>query len=128
MTVRLTIQESRHRLFASGELLGAFALTEPLSGSDSAQGLRTAAKRDGDNWVINGAKRWIGNGSISDVTIVWAKDADDGQVKGFIVPTSTPATPPAASRTNRRYASCRTPTSCSRTWSCRRRTGKAAFV
>ena len=76
--------------FASGELLGAFGLTEPLSGSDSAQGLRTIAKRDGDNWVINGAKRWIGNGSVSDVTIVWAKDADDGQVKGFIVPTSTP--------------------------------------
>jgi glutaryl-CoA dehydrogenase len=75
---------------ASAELLGAFALTEPLSGSDSAQGLRTIAKRDGDSWVINGAKRWIGNGSISDVTIVWAKDADDGQVKGFIVPTSTP--------------------------------------
>jgi len=75
---------------ASGELLGAFGLTEPLSGSDSAQGLRTIAKRDGDTWVINGAKRWIGNGSISDITIVWAKDADDGQVKGFIVPTSTP--------------------------------------
>jgi glutaryl-CoA dehydrogenase len=75
---------------ASTELLGAFALTEPLSGSDAAQGLRTIAKRDGDSWVINGAKRWIGNGSISDVTIVWAKDADDGQVKGFIVPTSTP--------------------------------------
>jgi glutaryl-CoA dehydrogenase len=76
--------------FASGELLGAFGLTEPLSGSDSAQGLRTVATRDGDNWVINGSKRWIGNGSISDVTIVWAKDAEDGQVKGFIVPTSTP--------------------------------------
>jgi len=76
--------------FASGELLGAFGLTEPLSGSDSAQGLRTVAKREGDSWVINGAKRWIGNGSISDVTIIWAKDADDGQVKGFIVPTSTP--------------------------------------
>jgi glutaryl-CoA dehydrogenase len=75
---------------ASGELLGAFGLTEPLSGSDSAQGLRTIAKREGDTWVINGAKRWIGNGSISDVTIIWAKDADDGQVKGFIVPTSTP--------------------------------------
>lgn len=75
--------------FASGELLGAFALTEPLSGSDSAQGLRTIAKREGDTWVLNGAKRWIGNGSISDVTIVWAKDADDGQVKGFIVPTTT---------------------------------------
>lgn len=76
--------------FASAELLGAFALTEPLSGSDTAQGLQTVAKRDGDNWVINGAKRWIGNGSISDVTIVWARDADDNQVKGFIVPTSTP--------------------------------------
>jgi glutaryl-CoA dehydrogenase len=76
--------------FASGELLGAFGLTEPLSGSDTAQGLQTVAKRDGDNWVINGAKRWIGNGSISDVTIVWARDADDNQVKGFIVPTTTP--------------------------------------
>ncbi len=76
--------------FASGELLGAFGLTEPLSGSDTAQGLQTVAKRDGDSWVINGAKRWIGNGSISDVTIVWARDAEDDQVKGFIVPTSTP--------------------------------------
>ncbi len=76
--------------FASGELLGAFALTEPLSGSDSARGLRTTAKREGDSWTINGAKRWIGSGSISDVTIVWAKDVDDDQVKGFIVPTSTP--------------------------------------
>lgn len=76
--------------FASGELLGAFGLTEPLSGSDTAQGLQTVAKRDGDNWIINGAKRWIGNGSISDVTIIWARDADDNQVKGFIVPTSTP--------------------------------------
>ncbi|MGV8851207.1 MAG: acyl-CoA dehydrogenase family protein [Rhodoglobus sp.] len=76
--------------FASGELLGAFGLTEPLSGSDTAQGLQTVAKRDGDNWIINGAKRWIGNGSISDVTIVWARDEADNQVKGFIVPTSTP--------------------------------------
>jgi len=75
--------------FASGELLGAFGLTEPLSGSDTAQGLQTVARRDGDNWIINGAKRWIGNGSISDVTIVWARDAEDNQVKGFIVPTST---------------------------------------
>ena len=75
--------------FASGELLGAFALTEPLSGSDTAQGLQTVAKRVGDHWVINGAKRWIGNGSISDVTIIWARDADDNQVKGFIVPTTT---------------------------------------
>src|SRR5690606_33858071 len=49
---------------ASGELLGAFGLTEPLSGSDSAQGLRTVARRDGDSWILNGSKRWIGNGSI----------------------------------------------------------------
>jgi glutaryl-CoA dehydrogenase len=76
--------------FASGELLGAFGLTEPLSGSDTAQGLQTVARREGDNWVINGAKRWIGNGSISDVTIIWARDEADNQVKGFIVPTSTP--------------------------------------
>lgn len=75
---------------ASAEVLGAFGLTEPLSGSDTAQGLRTVAKRDGDSWVINGSKRWIGNGSIGDVTIVWARDADDNQVKGFIVPQNTP--------------------------------------
>ena len=73
--------------FASAEILGAFALTEPLSGSDTAQGLRTVAKREGDSWTINGAKRWIGSGSLSDVTIVWARDADDGQVKGFVVET-----------------------------------------
>lgn len=76
--------------FASGELLGAFGLTEPLSGSDSAQGLRTIATRDGDQWRITGAKRWIGSGTISDVTVIWAKDAADGQVKGFLVPTDTP--------------------------------------
>jgi glutaryl-CoA dehydrogenase len=75
---------------ASGEVVGAFGLTEPLSGSDSAQGLRTRAKRDGDTWVLNGSKRWIGNATFSDITIIWAKDVEDGQVKGFIVPTSTP--------------------------------------
>ncbi|MFF1571836.1 acyl-CoA dehydrogenase family protein [Leifsonia sp. NPDC058292] len=75
---------------ASGEVLGAFGLTEPLSGSDSARGLRTIATRDGDDWVLNGSKRWIGNATFSDITIIWAKSAEDGQVKGFIVPTSTP--------------------------------------
>jgi glutaryl-CoA dehydrogenase len=75
---------------ASGEVTGAFALTEPLSGSDSAQGLRTTARRDGENWVLDGAKRWIGNATFSDIVIVWAKDVADSQVKGFIVPTSTP--------------------------------------
>ena len=76
--------------FASGELLGCFALTEPLSGSDSARGLRTTATRDGDEWVITGEKRWIGNGTLATHAIVWAKSTDDGQVKGFIVPTATP--------------------------------------
>lgn len=75
---------------ASGEVVGAFGLTEPLSGSDSAQGLRTTATRDGDTWVLNGSKRWIGNATFSDVTIIWAKDVEDSQVKGFLVPTSTP--------------------------------------
>ncbi|WP_395243727.1 acyl-CoA dehydrogenase family protein [Agromyces sp. MMS24-K17] len=75
---------------ASGEVVGAFGLTEPLSGSDSARGLRTTARREGDEWVLNGEKRWIGNATFSDITIIWAKDEADGQVKGFIVPTSTP--------------------------------------
>ena len=75
---------------SSGELIGAFGLTEPLSGSDSAQGLRTIATRDGDEWVISGQKRWIGNATFSDIVVIWAKDAADGQVKGFIVPTSAP--------------------------------------
>lgn len=75
---------------ASAEIIGAFGLTEPLSGSDSAKGLRTTARREGDEWVLNGRKRWIGNATFSDVTIIWAKDEADGQVKGFIVPTSTP--------------------------------------
>jgi len=76
--------------FASGEWLGCFALTEPLSGSDSAQGLRTVATKDGDDWVLNGAKRWIGNGTIATHAVIWAKDSEDGQVKGFLVPTDTP--------------------------------------
>jgi len=75
---------------ASGEVIGAFGLTEPLSGSDSARGLRTTATRQGDSWVLNGSKRWIGNATFSDVTIIWAKDTADDQVKGFIVPTDTP--------------------------------------
>jgi glutaryl-CoA dehydrogenase len=73
----------------SGEIIGSFGLTEPLSGSDSAQGLRTTATRDGDHWVLNGSKRWIGNATWADICVVWAKDTEDKQVKGFIVPTDT---------------------------------------
>jgi glutaryl-CoA dehydrogenase len=69
--------------------LGAFALTEPLHGSDSVA-LETSARRDGDDWVINGAKKWIGNGTLADVAVVWARDVADGQVKGFLVETATP--------------------------------------
>ena len=71
------------------EKLGAFALTEPEHGSDSVS-LETSARRDGDGYVLNGSKRWIGNGSIADVVVVWARDADDKQVKGFLVERGTP--------------------------------------
>ena len=69
--------------------IGAFALTEPTHGSDSVA-LETTARRDGDSWVLDGAKRWIGNGSIADVVVVWARVAEDGQVKGFLVEKDTP--------------------------------------
>src|SRR4029453_15888635 len=64
--------------------LGAFALTEPEHGSDSVA-LETTARREGDEWVIDGAKRWIGNGSVPGLVVVWARDTEDGQVKGFLV-------------------------------------------
>ena len=69
--------------------IGAFALTEPTHGSDSVA-LETTARRDGDTWTINGAKKWIGNGSIADVIVVWARDVADRQVKGFLVEKGTP--------------------------------------
>jgi glutaryl-CoA dehydrogenase len=69
--------------------LGAFALTEPLHGSDSVA-LETTASRDGDTWVINGEKKWIGNGTVADVVVLWARDTSDGQVKGFLIEKGTP--------------------------------------
>jgi glutaryl-CoA dehydrogenase len=71
------------------EKIGAFALTEPAHGSD-AVALESSARRDGDDWVLNGNKRWIGNGTIADVAVVWARDVEDGQVKGFLVEADTP--------------------------------------
>src|SRR6187200_1203720 len=72
---------------ATGEAIGCFGLTEADFGSNPA-GMRTRAKRDGDDWVINGTKMWITNGSVADVAVVWAQ-TDDG-VRGFLVPAGTP--------------------------------------
>src|SRR5882724_3801109 len=74
---------------ARWEKIGCFGLTEPLVGSGSAGGLLTTAKRDGDTWVLNGQKKWIGNAPWCDVSIIWARDLADNQVKGFIVENKT---------------------------------------
>jgi glutaryl-CoA dehydrogenase len=71
------------------ELIGAFGLTEPDVGSGIAGGLSTTARRDGDEWVLNGEKKWIGNASFADLVIIWARDEADGQVKGFVVEQGT---------------------------------------
>jgi glutaryl-CoA dehydrogenase len=72
------------------ERLGAFGLTEPEVGSGASRGLATTARRDGDAWVLEGRKKWIGNASFADLTVIWARDVDDGQVKGFVVEAGTP--------------------------------------
>ena len=85
-------EEHKQRLLpamARLEKIGAFALTEPNHGSDSIA-LETSARRDGDSYVLNGTKKWIGNGSIADVVVVWARDTGDEQVKGFLVDKGTP--------------------------------------
>ena len=76
------------------ELIGAFGLTEPDHGSDVSKGLETSARRDGDSWVLNGMKKWIGNATFADVTVIWARDTADGQVKGFLVERGTPGFEP----------------------------------
>ena len=72
------------------QAIGAFGLTEPEVGSGAAGGLTTTAKRQGDQWVLNGQKKWIGNATFADVIVTWARDLDDGQVKGFLLRKDTP--------------------------------------
>jgi glutaryl-CoA dehydrogenase len=72
----------------AGDVIGCFGLTEPDAGSDPAA-MRTHARRDGSDWILNGAKMWITNGSIADIAIVWAR-TDDGSIRGFIVEQGTP--------------------------------------
>jgi glutaryl-CoA dehydrogenase len=102
---------------AKGELIGCFALTEPQGGSDPAA-MTTTAGRDGDEWVLDGAKRWIGLASLADVAVVWARVEDPlgepgqqvaGAVRGFLVPTSTPgftATPISGKLSMRASVQC----------------------
>ena len=74
---------------AKGEIIGCFGLTEPDAGSNPA-GMRTTAVDDGDSWVLNGTKRWITNGNLAQVALVWAKvGGQDGEIRGFLVPTET---------------------------------------
>lgn len=91
---------------AAGEVIGCFGLTEPTAGSDPGS-MKTFARREGDDWVINGSKRWIGLASIAQIAIVWAM-TEDG-VRGFIVPTGTPgfkATPIEAKLSMRASIQC----------------------
>jgi glutaryl-CoA dehydrogenase len=69
------------------ERIGAFGLTEPDHGSDVARGLRTTCRRDGDEWVLDGSKKWIGNGSFADLVVIWARDVDTDRVLSFVVET-----------------------------------------
>ena len=81
-------EEQRERWLPSMrrmEKIGAFGLSEPHGGSDVSGGLETTARLDGDHWILNGSKRWIGNATFADLIIVFAKDEADGEVKGFVV-------------------------------------------
>ena len=70
--------------------IGCFGLTEPDVGSGVARGLTTRCRRDGNAWIVNGEKKWIGNATFADVVVIWARDEADEKVKGFIVRTTTP--------------------------------------
>ena len=74
---------------ARWEKIGCFGLTEPLVGSGTSGGMTTTAKRDGDTWILNGQKKWIGNSPWCDISVIWARDVDDNQVKAFVVENKT---------------------------------------
>lgn len=82
-------EQKQHWLpgMAAGETIGCFGLTEPDFGSNPG-GMRTRAERDGDDWVLNGSKMWITNGSVADIAVIWART--DERIRGFLVPTDTP--------------------------------------
>jgi glutaryl-CoA dehydrogenase len=100
---------------AAGEALGCFGLTEPDFGSNPA-GMRTRAKRDGDDWVLTGNKMWITNGSVADVAVVWARPTTGSA--GSSCPPTPPASPPRRSRRRCRFARRSPPSSCSTTCGC----------
>jgi glutaryl-CoA dehydrogenase len=72
------------------EKIGAFGLTEPHGGSDVSGGMETTARRDGDTWILDGSKRWIGNATFADLVVVWARDVETKHVLGFVVEKDTP--------------------------------------
>src|ERR1700736_1304156 len=74
---------------ARWEKIGCFGLTEARGGSDASHP-ETTVRREGDHWILNGSKRWIGLASIADVAVIWAKNEETGQVNGFLVDTKTP--------------------------------------
>ncbi|WP_316766388.1 acyl-CoA dehydrogenase family protein [Streptomyces sasae] len=90
-------QEQRDRFLpamATMDKIGAFALTEPDGGSDVSGGMRTTARREGDTWTLNGAKKWIGNATFADHVVVFARDVEDNKVKAFVVEKDTPGFKP----------------------------------
>ena len=90
---RLGSEEQRQRwlpAMSRFEKIGAFGLTEPHGGSDVSGGLETTARRDGDTWILNGSKRWIGNATFADLVVIWARDVETKHVLGFVVEKDTP--------------------------------------
>src|SRR5215468_6541534 len=72
------------------EKIGSFGLTEPLVGSATSGGMLTTCRREGESWILNGQKKWIGNATFSDINVIWARDEASGEVKGFVVEKDNP--------------------------------------